>query len=62
MSVPVVSFEQRNNFTRLELKLHPDYAEYYLAGEPGLAPGFLISSLMLCEKSLDDRKSLNNRR
>lgn len=40
MNAPVVSFKQRNNFTRLEPKLHPDYVEYYVAGARGTNTGF----------------------
>jgi hypothetical protein len=42
METPVVRFRQRNNLARLDLTLHPDYAEYNIAGSRGKITGFNV--------------------
>jgi len=45
-SSPVISFKQRNNLTRIELTLHPDYAEYRIHA-PNEDTGFNVKYALL---------------
>jgi hypothetical protein len=45
-SSPVISFKQRNNLTRVELTLHPDYAEYRIR-TPNQDTGFNVKYALL---------------
>ena len=41
-SSPIISFKQRNNLTRIELTLHPDYVEYHIRA-PNEDTGFNVA-------------------
>jgi len=47
MPAPAMHFKQRNNLAKLDLKLHPEYVEYYVVDRHGKVAGFNIKYELL---------------